>query len=167
MKDPIVPKMEKFKLFWRNCLFQTLLATLTMFAIILVLTIEHAVIISSLGSTVFLLFAMPRSATARPRNVIGGYLSALLSGSLCSSIPHPSLLHSIAVYSLAVGLSFAMMVVTRTEHPPAAGAALGIAMTGFSPNTILTVALVAMMISLIHFFLKPILRDLTQSPMSR
>lgn len=146
---------------WKNYLFQTLLAILTIFIVILILSIEEAVIISSLGSTIFIIFAMPRGVTAEPRNIIGGYLAALLSGSICSLI-HPSfLLHSIGVYSLAVGLSLIIMVVTDTEYPPASGAALGIVMRGFSLSVTIAVITSVTIISLAHYFLKPFLKDLT------
>jgi CBS-domain-containing membrane protein len=53
------------------------------------------------------------------------------------------------------------MVVTDTEHPPAAGTALGVVMTGISLDVLITVVLSVVMLSLIHRFFKPYLRDLT------
>ncbi|HEY68519.1 MAG TPA: HPP family protein [Thermoflexia bacterium] len=146
---------------WKNYLFQSLLATLTVLIVLLFLSIEQAVIISSIGATAFIVFAMPRSITARPRGVIGGHLVGLLSGSLCALIPQPSLIHSIIVYSLAVGLATFVMVVIDTEHPPAAGTALGVAIKGFSPKVALAVVTSAVILSLVHHLFRPRLKDLT------
>ncbi|MCR4407281.1 MAG: HPP family protein [Anaerolineae bacterium] len=104
---------------------------------------------------------MPESATARSRNVVGGHLVGLLSGSLCALIPQSSFLHSVIVYSLAVGLSILIMVIAGIEHPPASGTALGVVITGPSPNLIVAIITSATLLSLAHHFLKPLLRDLT------
>ena len=40
-------------------------------------TIEHAVVIASIGATAFIVFTMPRNITAKPRRVIGGHLAGL------------------------------------------------------------------------------------------
>jgi len=160
MKKSITKMVEELRLFWKNYIFQSFLATLTIFIVLLFLSIEHAVIIASIGATAFIVFAMPKSITAKPRNVIGGHLVGFLSGFLCALIPHPSFLYSILIYSFAVGLSIFVMVVTDTEHPPASGTALGIAITGFDLNAAIAVITSAIMLSLAHHFFKPYLRDL-------
>ncbi len=152
--------LVKLRLFWKHYIFQSLLATLAIFIVLLFLSVEHAVIIASIGATTFIVFAMPKSITARPRNVIGGHLVGLLSGSLCSLVPHPSLLHSITIYSLAVGLSIFLMVATDTEHPPASGTALGVAIGGFSPRVAIAVITSTVALSLIHHFFRSSLKDL-------
>lgn len=152
--------VEEFRLFWKNYIFQSFLATLTIFIVLLFLSIEHAVIIASIGATAFIVFAMPKSITAKPRNVIGGHLVGLLSGCLCALIPHPSFLYSILLYSLAVGLSIFVMVVTDTEHPPASGTALGFAITGFDLNTAIALMISVIILSLAHYLLRPYLKDL-------
>ncbi len=161
MERTITGMLEDFRLFWKNYTFQSLLATLTTFVVLLLLSMEHAVIIASIGATAFIVFAMPKSITAKPRSVIGGHLVGLLSGSLCSLIPHPSFLQSVIVYSLAVGLSIFVMVIADTEHPPASGTALGVAIMGPSPGVMIAVVTSAVTLSLAHCFLKPFLRDLT------
>lgn len=122
---------------------------------------QHAVIIASLGATSFIVFAMPDYITAQPRNVIGGHIVGLFCGFLFSLIPHPSLLSSILVYSLAVGASIFIMVVTNTEHPPASGTALGVAMTGITLDVLIAVVVSIVILSVIHRLCKPYLRDLT------
>jgi CBS-domain-containing membrane protein len=152
--------IEEFRLFWKNYIFQSLLAALTTSIILLLLSMEHAVIIASIGASAFIVFAMPTNITARPRNVIGGHLIGLLCGSVCALIPQPSSLHSAIVYSLAVGLSFFLMVIANAEHPPASGTALGVAITGFSLDAMAAVITSTVILSLAHHFLRPFLRDL-------
>jgi CBS-domain-containing membrane protein len=53
------------------------------------------------------------------------------------------------------------MVVTNTEHPPAAGTALGVVITGIRLDVLITVVMSIIILSLIHRFFKPYLRDLT------
>ena len=52
------------------------------------------------------------------------------------------------------------MVVTDTEHPPASGAALGIAVAGVSLHTIIAVIAGVVTLPLLHHFLSPYIRDL-------
>ena len=153
--------IEKFSSSWRSYVFQSLIAMFTVFIVLLFLSIEQAVIVSSIGATAFIVFAMPKSITARPRNVIGGHLVGFLFGSLCALLPQPSSIHSIIVYSLAVGLSIFIMVIIDTEHPPAAGTALGIVIQGFSLKVLAAVITSVLILSAVHHLLKPYLKDLT------
>jgi CBS-domain-containing membrane protein len=152
--------MGKFKLFWKNYIFQTFLAALTIFIVLLFLSVEHAVIIAAIGATAFIVFAMPQNITANSKNIIGGHLVGLLIGSLCALIPQPSLWYSIMAYSLAVGLSIFIMIVIGAGHPPAAATALGLAIMGFSLNAAIAVVTSVVLLSLAHHFLKPYLRNL-------
>jgi len=145
---------------WKKYVFQSFLATLTVLLLILILKMEHIVVIASIGSTAFIVFALPKSITARPKNVIGGQMIGLLSGSICALIPHSSFISSIIVYSVAVGLSIFLMITTDTAHPPASGTALGIAITGFSINIALSLIISVTILSFVHHFLKPFLEDL-------
>jgi CBS-domain-containing membrane protein len=104
---------------------------------------------------------MPNNIPAQSRNVIGGHLIGLFYGFLFSFIPHSALIFSILIYSLAVGASIFTMVVTDTEHPPAAGTALGVVITGIRLDVLITVVMSIIILSLIHRFFKPYLRDLT------
>lgn len=145
---------------WRNFLSQSSLAAATVFLVLFVITIENSVVITAIGATAFIVFAMPKSITARSRNVIGGHLIGLTLGSLCALIPQPSFLYSAFAYSLAVGLSTLTMVITDTEHPPAASTALGVAITGFSLSVAVAVITSVTLLSLAHRTLRPFLKDL-------
>lgn len=162
MKKTLDKMARELKLFWKNYVFQSLFATFVLFIVLLILNIEkRPIIIASIGATAFIVFAMPKGITAKPRNIIGGYLVGITSGSLCALIPQNTFLVSLIVYSLAVGLSIFIMVVIDTEHPPASGIALGFAVTGFSLKAAVTVLVSVLILSLIRHFFRRHLKDLT------
>ena len=152
---------RRFSTLWINYIYQSLLATIVVFLVLLLLSMEHVVVIASIGSTAFIIFAMPRSITAAPRRVIGGHLIGFFCGSLFALIPQPTALASILIYSLAVGTALCLMVALDAEHPPAGGTALGVAITGFSPSVMVAVVTSSIALSLAHRFLKRYLQDLT------
>ncbi len=84
----------------------------------------------------------------------------LICGSLFALIPHASFIVFNIVYALAVGSTFFLMVTTDTEHPPAAGTALGIALAGFSFDLALALITSVAILASIHYFFKPYLKDL-------
>jgi len=53
------------------------------------------------------------------------------------------------------------MVVVDTEHPPASGTALGVAITGFSLNAVIAVITSVIILSLVHRFFGSRLKCLT------
>ncbi|MBN1473159.1 MAG: HPP family protein [Syntrophaceae bacterium] len=161
MKNILIKIDAEFRQHWKSYVLQSMLATIAVFIVLYFLSMQHAVIIASLGATSFIVFAMPDYITAQPRNVIGGHIVGLFCGFLFSLIPLSSLLSSLLVYSLAVGTSIFMMVVTDTEHPPASGTALGVVMTGITLNVLIAVVVSIVILSLIHRLCKPYLKDLT------
>jgi CBS-domain-containing membrane protein len=161
LTSSINKKLEEFRRYWKNYVFQCLLATFVVFIVLLTLSLKNAVIIASIGATAFIVFAMPRMVTANPKNVIGGHASGLIIGSLCFLIPHSTVIYAALSYSLAVGLAIFIMVVIDTEHPPAAATALGFAMSGFSLMTAIALVLSISVLSLVHYFFRPHLKDLT------
>lgn len=153
-------KLRKFRRAWRSYLAQSFLAALTIFLVLLFLSLEHAVIIAAIGATAFIVFAMPENTCARPRGIIGGHCIGFVVGSLCALLPHSSLCWSITAYSIAVGLSILLMVVVDMEHPPAASTALGLAIRGFSLNAAIAIVTSVLLLALAHRVLRPYLRDL-------
>lgn len=152
--------IRKFRSLWKSYLWQSCLAALTVFLVLLFLNLEHAVGIAAIGATVFIVVAMPDNVTAKSRNIIGGHLVGFLTGSLCALIPQPSPWCSMMAYALAVGLSIFIMVVIDTEHPPAAATALGLGIMGFSLNAASAVVTNVVLLALAHHFLKPFLKNL-------
>ena len=160
MKRSFIKMAEEFRLHWKHYVLQSILATGSVFIVLYFLSLQEAVIIASIGATAFIVFVMPDSITAQPRNVIGGQMVGLLCGFLFSLIPPFTLIFSLFIYSLAVGASIFIMVVTDTEHPPAAGTALGVVITGIRLDVLITVVMSVIILSLIHHFFKPHLRNL-------
>jgi len=90
------------------------------------LSLERMLLIAPFGATCVLLFALPQSPLARPRNVIGGHGISAISGL--------AVLHLLGAgpgaCGLAVGLAIAAMQITETIHPPAGGTPLVVMILG-------------------------------------
>jgi hypothetical protein len=69
-----------------------------------------------------------------------------------------------AFYALAVGCSIFVMAISNTEHPPAAGTALGMVIAGFSWRLGLGALIGVSILSLIQRLLRPWLIDLVLPP---
>jgi CBS-domain-containing membrane protein len=149
---------------------QCALATLAVLIVLLILdTISNTVIIAALGASSFIVFAMPGERVSRSRFLIGGYLVGTASGVLCHYLSVSPLFAQIsalqgyvdAVFgALAVGLATFAMVITNTEHPPAAGLALGFVLDEWSHFTIVVVIVGIVLLAAIRRLLQPILIDL-------
>lgn len=150
----------EFLRLWKNYLYQSSLAVIVLVIAFLVLTMEHAVVIASIGATAFIVFTMPKNPTANPRRVIGGHIIGFVSGALASLIPHHMVFSYIVIYSLAVGISIFLMVALDFEHPPASGTALGVAITGISINIFIAIITASIIMALAHRYLRRYLRDL-------
>ena len=152
--------MTRFPELWKNYLYQSFLATVVVFLVLLLLTMENVVVIASIGATAFIVFTMPKNITTRPRRIIGGHFISLFTGSLCFLIPHSSTLATVITLSLAVGISICLMVALDLERPPTSGTALGVALTGFSTDIFLAVLTNPIILSLAHHFAKRYIRNL-------
>ncbi len=161
---------KSFKGTFKNYITQSLLATVAL-AIILyfVKVLTHAAIVASLGASTFIVFAMPHWVTARPRRLIGGHVVGILSGTICYYTfltgPVGRLVTNwefatLGVYALAVGLSLFLMALTNTEHPPAAGTALGIVVQPWSYQIVIFVLVSVISLAIIRRLLSRYLRDL-------
>jgi len=155
---------ERFPPHWLGYVLQSLLCAGSVFVVLVALRQQNLVVAASLAATAFTVFAMPQRVTASPRNVIGGHLVGLVFGSVFALIPAGSVLAQDGVYALAVGGAMFVMAITNTEHPPAAGTALGVVMAGCSVPVVMGVAVGVGALSLIHTLLKPVLRDLILVP---
>ena len=151
---------KKFRENFHYYALQSIFATLAIFIVLIFLSIKHAVIIAAIGSTAFIVFAMPNNITAKPKRVVGGHTVGVICGFLGAFISLYSSIPPAISYSLAVGLSIFLMCITDTEHPPASGTALGIAVVGGSVYVGLFTILSAVMLSLAHRAFRPWLKDL-------
>ena len=80
------------------------------------------------GATCVLLFAVPASPLAQPRNVIGGHLIAATVGLIMLY----ALGDSFTVMSFAVGIAIMTMQYFRAVHPPAGANPIVIILAGTS-----------------------------------
>jgi CBS domain-containing membrane protein len=79
-------------------------------------------LIGSFGATAVLLYAVPRSELAQPRNVLGGHFLAALVG--VTAFKAVGTDHATLAAALAVATAAIVMQITGTVHPPAGATAL-------------------------------------------
>jgi CBS-domain-containing membrane protein len=154
----------------RNYIIQSLMALAAMLVILsFVEVLTEAAIVAALGASAFIVFAMPRSITARPRRLIGGHAVGIVCGLVCyyafltGPLGELSGEHQLLLwfaYALSVALSLFFMTITNTEHPPAASTALGIAAYGCSLQTLLFILLFAIGLAIVRRLLGSRLIDL-------
>jgi CBS-domain-containing membrane protein len=78
-------------------------------------TSNIALLVAPFGATFVLVFALPESPLVKPRAIIGGYLIATIIGMAFYQL----LGNNPLSLGLAFGLSFVLMQLTKTLHPPA------------------------------------------------
>lgn len=88
-------------------------------AVLVLLAFEHTtdltMLMAPFGASCVIVFALPDSPLARPRNVIGGHAISALTGLI---VYHTFGNHMWSI-AIAVALSVYLMQVTGTIHPPA------------------------------------------------
>jgi CBS-domain-containing membrane protein len=148
--------IQKFKTLWFYYILQSFLAALAIFIIVLILGKEKMVVISSIGATVFIAFAMPKAVSAKTRNILGGHLVGFASGAIfyLTNLPY------YAEYPCAVGIAIFLMVALDVEHPPAAGTALAVVINEVSPAVFVTIMTSALILSQCRYYLRHHLKDL-------
>ncbi|MFP4051913.1 MAG: HPP family protein [Thermoplasmata archaeon] len=156
MKLLLDKKLEKETL--KYYLFQSLLAGVSLFLALQLPFIEHFILIAAIGSTAFIVFAMPSSRTSKPRNVLGGHFVCGLIGLALTAL-YPGYLPLKVVISLGVGLAVFAMVILDVEHPPAGGTVIFLIINPLEQSFI-ALLLLASILSLISYLLRPYMRDL-------
>lgn len=154
--EPEITIKSKFKQLWKYYILQSLLAVAALLAIVLVLGKDKMVVISAMGATTFIVFAMPKTASAQRKNVVGGHLVGLAAGTIFYFTALPYFLE----YPLAVGIAIFVMVALDVEHPPAAGTALAVVINEVSLDAFVTIMLSAVLLSQCRYYLRWRLKDL-------
>jgi CBS-domain-containing membrane protein len=148
---------------------QCTLAGLVVLVLLLILdAVTQTVLIAALGASTFIAFAVPRSLHSDPRYMIGGYLVGILVGCLMGTLNvalHVSdavAAHAVMIVfgALATGLAMFIMVVTKTEHPPAAALALGLVLNEWNLLTLVVVIAGVVALSICKQLVLPVLMDL-------
>jgi len=146
---------NKFKKLWPYYLFQSGLASVVIFVIVLVFK-DSFVIISSMGATAFICFALPKNVSAQSRHVIGGHLVGLCCGAIFILTGLPDFVE----IPMAVGLAIFFMVTLDVEHPPAAGTALAVAINQVTLASAVAIILSALLITQCRYMMRKFLKDL-------
>ena len=149
-----------FPPYWKQYIIQSSFAALTVFIITLILS-DNPVIIASIGSTAFIVFAMPNNISAEPKRIIGGHSLGFFIGSCFAVFPFMNILFFKAIwFSLSVGITILLMVVLDVEHPPAAGTALGMTLIAYSATSATAILISVLFLAFIGHITKPFLKDL-------
>lgn len=115
--------------------------------------LDVTLLIAPFGASCVLVFGLPQSPLAQPRNVIGGHLisSAVGLASLFLFGATP------LAFGLGVGVAITAMLMTRTTHPPAGADPIVVILVGATWQFLLTPVLlgtiaIAAMAYLYHRF---------------
>ncbi len=153
-------------------LVNSIAAGLTIGIIIMILQLVHfnlaygfgssAIIYSSVGSSAFILFVMPKSRAAKSSALIYSYMMAGVAGYLSYSLLQYVGLAAASV--VAVSLTGALMVVFKKEHPPSVGLALAFVLFRIDVYGVLLVISLGFLIVgisyVLNFFIKDAEREL-------
>ncbi len=129
---------KKFRDNKAHYILQCLMATSAVVMILFAMnSMFREVMLASFGATAFLVFAMPHLRTSQERSVLGGYIIGIILGVIFYHIA--AYIYGVCEYrwvfsvlgGVAVGFSLLFMTMTNSEHPPAAGLALGLVLQGY------------------------------------
>jgi len=153
----------------RRYLLQCTLAGVVVFLLLLLLdAVTQTVLIAALGSSTFIAFVVPRSLHSDPRHMIGGYIVGIFSGCLMAILNTavdladlmPAHAAIIVFGAVATALAMFIMVVTKTEHPPAAALALGLVLNEWNLLTLLVILAGIVSLSMLKRLVLPVLMDM-------
>ncbi len=82
---------------------------------------DLSLLIGSFGASAVLVYAAIRSPLAQPRNLVGGHIISGIAGVACYQLFGDTVWIAAA---MAVSLAIAVMLATRTLHPPGGATAL-------------------------------------------
>ena len=103
-------------------------------------------LVAPFGATFVLVFALPESPLVKPKNIIGGYLIATFTG----LVFYQFLGNNPYSLGLAFGISFVLMQLTKTLHPPAGSIPLLIMFSKPDWSYIITPILVGVILILVY-----------------
>ena len=157
-------RLSNFKRYGLQC---GLAGVVVLILLLILDAVTQTVLIASLGASAFIAFAVPRSLHSDPRHLIGGYAVGIAAGVIMALLDSQVAAvgvwdHAVMVIfgALAISLAMFVMVVTRTEHPPAAALALGLVLNEWNLVTLAVVLIGVVGLSLIKSLVLPMLMDL-------
>ena len=156
---------KKFRKNTLKYIFQCVLASLTVLAVLIFLDVlNETAIITALGASAFIVFITPTQYSSDPRRLIGGYIVGLTIGLIFYLVSDTEIINEVftshtmllvVLGAIAVGFSLFIMAVTNTEHAPAAGIALGLVINKWDYMTIIFIIGAILWMSLVRKLLKP------------
>ncbi|WP_411823874.1 HPP family protein [Leptospira sp. 'Mane'] len=148
IKAPLSIKRNKVSL--KFAIWSFISSSLSIWSILAVTEwFGHPLLVGSFGASAVLLFAVPDSPLAQPRNLVGGHLVAAITSVIVVAIFGTS---NFSI-GFALGLSIFFMYLTHTLHPPGGATAL-IGVIGHSgPMFILVPILLGVIILLLNAIL--------------
>ena len=160
----------QFRRSHKNYLVQVALATAALFAILLLVdSLSDAALAVGLGSSAIIIFLSPSYRSASLRGLVGGHTLGVLIGLACSLLLFSTALEDpvadstvlrAAILAVSLGLLMLLMSTTDTEHPPAAGTVLGIAVKPWDAVTLSIIIGAVLLLAMIKFLLHRYLHDL-------
>jgi CBS-domain-containing membrane protein len=159
---------QQFRNYPRQYLVQAGLATGTLATVLLIEDVlSNAALITAIAASAFLVFIGPNERLASSRRIVGGHFVGCcvgLAGALVLSLvedqgTHAGLLEHV-VAAISVGAGIIAMGASNTEHPPAAGTVLGLALGEKALESALLVMLAVLVIVGVRMLLRRWLMDL-------
>jgi CBS-domain-containing membrane protein len=158
----------KFTHSWRAYVGQSAIAAGLLWIVLLTEDIiANGVVIAAIASSVAIVFLVPHSVASAPSRILGGHLAAVVAAYVVVSIGLgvPGSVAGAAWFvdlsgALSLGLVVLLMAVTNTEHPPAAGSALGLAVRHTPLEAVLFIITAAVIVAAARVVLAPRLRNL-------
>ena len=141
----------------RTYLLQAFLAGTALVAILVVEDVlTNGIIVAAIASSVAVVFFAPHSVASSPFRIVGDHLSGVAAG-LCTVgilllLPDSVQANEWVIHVLqgtALALVILIMTVTNTEHPPAAGTALGLS-TSIPGDSVIFIVSAALIIATVR-----------------
>ena len=163
---------------WPNLIWQPLMAMLFSGSVLYFLSLFKTAALTwavgggAMASSSYIVFGTPSAVTARARNIIGGFLIAIVCGLLvqymieslgggCEQLLHCHAIHYPVFFSaIVVGVVLVLMSVLNCQHPPAAGLSLILVIDLKDTLVLYVIVIGALLLAALSSILKPYLKDL-------
>lgn len=153
---------------WKAYLIQSTAAAVLLWVILLAQDIiSSGAIVAAIASSVAIVFLVPHSVASSPVRIVGGHLSAVVAAYIVVGIAlfFPDSVAEAVWFkdllgAVALGVAIMLMSMTNTEHAPAAGTALGLAILGTPVQPVLFIVTAAMIVAIARVLLGPRLQNL-------
>lgn len=170
----------KFKAIHWHILWQPLVAVIYVGCVLVFLGMSAssdlvwAIGAGALSSSSYIVFVTPKSVTAEPRRIVGGYIVGIMCGLVVHIIlmmvrkhwmaqsDHAHLSDHLfwASAAITVGLAMILMIIMNAEHPPAVGVSLVLVLDIQHYHIIVIILAAAFALAVIKMILDPWMMNL-------